>query len=152
MFESIKRMQLSHAMHARLFPATPLAKHADRPALASSAAASATGSDSVVHPTDQAAASDTRGGGPSSDRDASKDVAKPRRRGPPSSGVPAAGSPQPALSASPKRLRKPSLSSWSDGGGYLAFSFDLETTGLLVTSARILDIAVVDVQTGRWGS
>ena len=37
----------------------------------------------------------------------------------------------------------------SGGCGYLAFSFDLEATGLSVLSARILDIAVVEVETGR---
>ena len=37
----------------------------------------------------------------------------------------------------------------SGGCGYLAFSFDLEATGLNVLSARILDIAVVEVESGR---
>ena len=43
----------------------------------------------------------------------------------------------------------PPLSSGGGGGGYLTFSFDLEATGLDVLTARILDIAVVDVESGR---
>ena len=114
--KSTQRRQLSNSMPAA--PPPPVAmprQHADSLASASSAAAGASSS-SALHPSDQAAAIDTRGGGPSPDRDASNDVAKPQeepsvakpRRGrPPSSGAPAVGLPPAAVLDDPKKLRKP---------------------------------------------
>lgn len=172
---STKRQQLGHAAPVQPPPAAPAVQHAASSSAAANGAARPADRAAIdlAPPTMRSSSSSSS---PSPDRDASN-AAKPRRGRTPSSGRPAVVPLllQPAVVAIPKKVRKSaavlaegmtdaaaaavarifsslSLSASGGGGGHHTFSFDLEATGLNVLSARILDIAVVDVETGRWGA